>query len=106
MTHCKRCKLAEWKSGLCYTHTKLADGFVFDGKSFVKTIHGLEGTHLLTGEDCQRNTAESARNRKSTVELGSVTLFCDAEDPAGARGDRSRSQPELVHVHGGGATYA
>jgi hypothetical protein len=38
MNHCRRkdCKLIPWLRRLCYTHWRESQGFVFDGKMFVK----------------------------------------------------------------------
>src|SRR5450759_3576101 len=113
MTYCAKpgCKLTPWRGKFCYTHWRISQGFFFDGKRFVKD-HGatdvdrLQGKHLLVGRRRRRNTAQSARNSEEAARAPAFSLGASGEDRRASRGDRSRSQPELVNVHGGGATYA
>jgi len=59
MKHCKkpRCKLAVWRRGLCFTHWKLSEGYIFDlaRKVFVRAPEDLltNERELVTHHFCQ-----------------------------------------------------
>jgi hypothetical protein len=74
------CKLARWRGPVCYTHTKIADGFVFDGKSFVKDDH--RATDTPRGK--RPSVVVGRRNSGRVVPGQQLSIVALHEDPEGA----------------------
>jgi hypothetical protein len=95
------CKLAPWRRRLCYTHWRIAEGFVFDGKAFVKDGRGAIDT--LAG----KGPAKAARRRNSArvVPGPGVSIGAAREDPGAWLDDktpepRDSASPVGLHAFG------